>query len=83
MAWNDVDFCLRLRQAGYRNVYLPHVRLTHHESASRGPDKNPQQAVRNAAEVERMRQRWIIADTSDPYYNPSLTLVREDASIAP
>jgi len=83
VAWNDVDLCLRLRAAGYRNVYLPHVRLVHHESHSRGLDTDPRQVARNAGEVERLRDRWKIAQTSDPYYNPWLTLIREDASIAP
>jgi GT2 family glycosyltransferase len=83
VAWNDVDFCLRLRDAGYRAVFLPHVRLTHHESASRGPDTDPVRLARNEAEVYRMRERWNIGGTCDPYYNPSLTLIREDASIAP
>ncbi len=83
VAWNDVDFCLRLRAAGYRNVYLPHVRLIHHESVTRGLDTDAAKVARNAAEVKELRRRWNIAHTSDPYYNPSLTLVREDAGIAP
>ena len=83
VAWNDVDFCLRLREVGLRNVYLPHVRLIHHESVTRGPDTTPDRIARNLLEVARLRRQWAIAQTSDPYYNPSLTLVREDVTIAP
>ncbi len=83
VAWNDVDLCLRLRSLGYRAVYLPHVRLIHHESISRGLNGDAQRHARNEEEVARMRRRWNIAGTPDPYYNPWLTLVREDATIAP
>ena len=83
IAWNDVDFCLRLRAAGYRNVYLPHVRLIHHESVSRGYVMTAEQLARNTAELVRLRRRWSIPTLPDPYYNPSLTLVREDATLAP
>jgi GT2 family glycosyltransferase len=83
VAWNDVDLCLRLREAGFRAVYLPHVRLVHHESVSRGPDTDPVRRARNEREVYRMRERWNVAGSTDPYYNPALTLIREDATIAP
>jgi GT2 family glycosyltransferase len=83
IAWNDVDFCLRLRAAGYRNVYLPHVRLIHHESVSRGLDTSSAKRERSQAEIARLRVRWAVGETTDPYYNPWLTLVREDASLAP
>jgi GT2 family glycosyltransferase len=83
IAWNDVDFCLRLRAAGYRNVYLPHARLVHHESVTRGRDTTPERRRRTALEVARLRSRWRIDSVPDPYYNPALTLVREDASVGP
>jgi GT2 family glycosyltransferase len=83
IAWNDVDFCLRVREAGFRNVYLPHVRLIHYESHSRGLDTTPERLMRNALEVQRMRSRWAIGRLGDPYYNPSLTLIREDSTIGP
>ena len=65
--FNDVDFCLRVRQAGYRIVYTPHARLFHHESASFG---NRQQ---RPEEIAAMRQRWGSALDQDPYYNVNLT----------
>ena len=82
-AWNEVAVSLRLRDAGLRNVCLPQVRLIHHESVTRGPDTTPDRIARNLLEVARLRRQWAIAQTSDPYYNPSLTLVREDVTIAP
>jgi GT2 family glycosyltransferase len=71
--YNDVDFCLRAQQAGYRNIYLPHVVLYHHESVSRGhPLANSKSAQRYADEERLLRQRWsgVIAD--DPCYSRHL-----------
>ena len=83
IAFNDVDFCLRLRAAGYRNVYDPHVVLYHHESKSRGPETTTANVERFAGEIATMQRRWPVLATGDPYYNPNLTLEREDFSIAP
>lgn len=65
--FNDVDFCLRLRRAGYRIVYTPYAQLCHHESASFGA------RLQNPEEVQRMRELWRAAVESDPYYNPNLS----------
>lgn len=65
VAYNDVDICLRLFEAGYRNVYTPHARLLHYESASRV--KEPAHS-----ETEYMRQKWGRYIETDPYYNPNL-----------
>lgn len=81
VAFNDVDFCLRLREAGFRNVYLPHVVLFHAESKSRGPETQPQAIDRFAREIATMKARWPVLATGDPYYNPNLTLDREDFSL--
>src|SRR5690606_41178931 len=58
VAFNDIDFCLRLRQAGYRNLWTPFAELHHHESASRGTEDSPGKRARFAGEVEAMLRRW-------------------------
>ncbi|MFZ3117841.1 MAG: glycosyltransferase family 2 protein [Variovorax sp.] len=82
VAFNDVDFCLRLREAGLRNVWTPYAELFHHESATRGEDSNPEKQQRFAGEVRYMMERWGDALTHDPAYNPNLTLDHEDFSLA-
>ena len=74
VAFNDVDFCLRLDQRGYRNIWTPHAELYHHESASRGLEDNPVKLARFHSEVEFMQRRWGRALTRDPAYNPNLSL---------
>jgi O-antigen biosynthesis protein len=82
VACNDIDFCLRLREAGYRNIYTPYAELYHHESASRGFDDTPEKQARSAKEVAYMHQRWGDALRNDPAYSPNLTLDAEDFSLA-
>jgi GT2 family glycosyltransferase len=82
VAFNDVDLCIKVREAGYRNVYTPYARLKHHESASRGSDQSPEKAARFKAEVDTMLQRWGQLLEQDPAYNPNLTLSGEDFSLA-
>ena len=65
--FNDVDYCLRLREAGLRIVFTPFATLYHHESASFGP------RTQNSKEVELMRARWGAVMDNDPYYHPELT----------
>ncbi|WP_431226294.1 glycosyltransferase family 2 protein [Burkholderia contaminans] len=74
VAFNDVDFCLKLHDAGYRNVWTPHAELFHHESASRGLDDNPEKIERASRELECMRARWGKYIQDDPVYNPNLNL---------
>ena len=82
VAFNDVDFCLRVRDAGCRIAWTPYAELTHYESKSRGGDeKDPAKAARFAAEQQRLytiHGKENILD--DPYYNPNLTRDREDFS---
>ena len=82
VAFNDVDFCLRVRDAGYRIAWTPYAELTHYESKSRGGDeKDPAKAARFAAEQQRLytiHGKENILD--DPYYNHNLTRDREDFS---
>lgn len=75
VAFNDVDFCLRLREAGYRNVWTPHAELYHHESASRGSEDTDEKRARFSSEVHAMLGRWRDALQHDPAYHPSLSLV--------
>ena len=82
VAFNDVDFCLRVRDAGWRIAWTPYAELTHYESKSRGGDeKDPAKAARFAAEQQRLYTVHGKANIlDDPYYNPSLTRDREDFS---
>jgi GT2 family glycosyltransferase len=81
VAFNDVDFCLRVTQAGYTNAWTPHAELYHHESLSRGAEDSPEKQKRFEGEVLYMKARWGDKLMRDPYYSPNLTLRREDFSI--
>ena len=81
IAFNDVDFCLRIQAGGYYNVYLPHVVLYHYESKSRGGEDTPEKQARFLAEQRTMRKRWRTGDVPDPHYNPNLALDTEDFAI--
>jgi O-antigen biosynthesis protein len=74
VAFNDVDFCIRVRKAGYRNVWTPHAELYHHESATRGSDMAPEKFQRFQREVRLMENRWGDVLLHDPAYNPNLSL---------
>jgi GT2 family glycosyltransferase len=74
-AYNDIDYCLRLREAGYTIVYTPYAELYHHESASRPHDLHPAQRARYDAEIRYMKERHsTFLAHGDPYYNPNLSL---------
>lgn len=76
---NDVDFCLKLRQAGYLNVWTPFAELYHHESISRGLDDKGEKAARYNRESEQFRTKWkAVLEKGDPYYNPNFSLDRSD-----
>lgn len=81
VAYNDVDFCLRVIVAGYRNLYTPYASLIHHESKTRGEDITPERAKRFDSEKTLLLGRWYDLIQNDPYYNPNLTKSREDFSI--
>lgn len=81
VAFNDVDFCLRVRECGYRNVYVP-VELYHHESRSRGPEDTAEKQERFQREVDYMKARWGKLLEEDPAYNRNLTLDLEDFSLS-
>ncbi|MBF0239068.1 MAG: glycosyltransferase [SAR324 cluster bacterium] len=79
--YNDVDLCLKMVAKGYRNVYLPHVKLYHHESKSRGKDTTPEKQARFLLEFDYLRNKWPEFIEHDPCYNPHLTRNHEDYSI--
>lgn len=81
VAFNDVDFCLKVRAAGYLNVFTPFAELYHHESISRGREDTPEKIERFNREVLYMRARWGSVLDADPFYSPNLTLQREDFSL--
>lgn len=82
VAFNDVDFCLRLRESGLINVWTPYVTLIHHESASRGYEDTPEKHARFIREWSFMRVRWDEILDQDPAYNPNLTSVFQDFSLS-
>jgi glycosyltransferase involved in cell wall biosynthesis/2-polyprenyl-3-methyl-5-hydroxy-6-metoxy-1,4-benzoquinol methylase len=82
VAFNDIDLCLRIREAGWRLVWTPFAELIHHESISRGPDTEGDRAIRFAQEIRYMKRRWGPALRTDPAYNPNLTLANELFTLA-
>ena len=79
---NDVDFCLKLREKGYLNVFTPFAELFHYESLSRGLDLEGKNAERYEKESEHFRTKWKeVLDKGDPYYNPNFSLDRSDFSL--
>ena len=74
VAFNDVDFCLRVAARSYRNLWTPLAELYHHESASRGKDDTPQKRARLDAEAAHFQQRWGDLLGCDPAWNPNLAL---------
>ncbi|HQS03899.1 MAG TPA: glycosyltransferase family 2 protein, partial [Halothiobacillus sp.] len=82
VACNDVDFCLKLREAGYRNIWTPYAELYHHESSSRGFDDTPEKVARAEREVAYMWAHWGPLLENDPAYNPNLSLDNEDFTLA-
>lgn len=72
VAFNDVDFCLKLEKAGWRNVYVPHAVLIHHESKSRGDDTSALNIDRYQRELKVLQDRWGTKTYDDPLHNPNL-----------
>ena len=80
VAFNDVDFCLKVREAGYTNLWTPYAELYHHESVSRGEENTPEKQKRFLREVHYMQQKWGNKLEKDPFYSPNLSLISEDFS---
>ncbi|MCD2492133.1 glycosyltransferase [Lacrimispora sp. NSJ-141] len=82
VAFNDIDYCMKVRKLGKLVVYNPFAQLYHYESKSRGIEDTPEKVLRFEHEVETFRQRWPeILEKGDPYYNPNLTLLNSDFSL--
>jgi GT2 family glycosyltransferase len=78
VAYNDVDFCLRVAAMGLENVYTPFAEFLHHESVSRGDETDPRSLARFQEEKDRLARRWAAMLADDPAYNPNLTRDEED-----
>jgi len=81
IAFNDIDFCFKLLEKGYRNVYLPHVALYHYESKSRGYEDTAEKQARFHQEILYLQNKWKNLLANDPCYSPHLTRDREDYSL--
>lgn len=82
VAFNDVDLCMKIRKKGYLVVFTPYAELYHYESKSRGNDSTPEKLERFRGEIDRFKEKWQNQlDDGDPYYNPNLTLTRDDFSL--
>jgi glycosyltransferase involved in cell wall biosynthesis len=74
VSFNDIDFCLRLRQRGLRIIWTPYANLIHHESASRGRERTPEAEEQFLREAAHFRREWGAQLLCDPFYNPNLSL---------
>lgn len=84
VAFNDVDFCLKVQKAGLRNIWTPYAKLYHHESVSRGIDNTREKRARFERESKYLRDAWseyLASPGKDPYYSPFLTHIGEDFSL--
>lgn len=80
VAFNDVDFCLRIREKGYLIVFTPYAELYHYESLSRGAEDTPEKVKRFNSEIQRFEKKWGLY-RYDPYYNVNLTITMENFSL--
>ncbi|MFV0528551.1 MAG: glycosyltransferase family 2 protein [Lachnospiraceae bacterium] len=82
VAFNDIDFCMKIRALGKLIVYNPYVEMYHYESKSRGLEDTPEKVARFQGEIETFKRKWPeILLKGDPYYNPNLTLDSQDFSL--
>ena len=82
IAFNDVDFCLRVGKLGYRNLWTPYAELYHHESATRGADDTPEKMALFQKEIKYMQTRWGAVLLTDAAYSPNLACDQWDFSLA-
>lgn len=80
VAFNDIDFCLKVRKKGYLIVFSPYVEMYHYESKSRGKDDTKEKSARFESEIKTFHNEWGLW-VRDPYYNDNLTLDKEDFSL--
>ena len=82
VAFNDIDYCMKVRKEGKLVVFTPYAELYHYESKSRGKEETAAQLKRFAGEVHRFEKKWPeILKKGDPYYNKNLTLKKGDCSL--
>ena len=82
VAFNDIDYCLKIRELGLLCVYNPKAQMYHYESKSRGYEDTPEKQQRFANEIDYFRSKWgAVLEAGDPYYNPNLTLEKADMSL--
>lgn len=82
VAFNDVDLCLRLNRQGWQSLYEPRATLVHHESVSRGFDKDPVGAARFAGELAALQRLWKTDEIIDPFHHPELSRECEQFALA-
>ncbi|MEM7289867.1 MAG: glycosyltransferase [Pseudomonadota bacterium] len=82
VTFNDVDFCLKLFEAGYKNIFTPHAQLIHHESVSRGKDISDEAAKRAQSERDFFADKWSSKIGKDPHYSRHLSLATDDFSVS-
>ena len=82
VAFNDVDLCMRLREAGWRIIWTPQVEMYHHESASIGQHNSPERKAQFELETGMMRKMWGDRLDRDPFYNPNLSLASNRFTLA-
>lgn len=82
VAFNDVDLCMRLNQRGWQSLYEPRAVLVHHESVSRGDDRDPVGAARFAGELAALKRIWSTDTVVDPFHHPNLSRAAEQFSVA-
>ncbi|WED24160.1 glycosyltransferase [Vibrio sp. JC009] len=80
VAYNDIDFCLKVQKAGYQNVWSPYIELYHHESLTRNDDFSPEEYTRYMSELDYMQRTWKLDKFVDPAYSQWLTISKEDFS---
>jgi GT2 family glycosyltransferase len=80
VSFNDVDFCLKVREAGYKCVWTPFAELYHHESKTRGYEDTPEKQARASREVAAIKERWGEKIQRDPFYSTNLSLWDERSS---
>lgn len=82
VAFNDIDFCMKIRDAGYLIVFTPFAECYHYEYKSRGHEDTPEKRARFNSEIFRFQELWgPQIKAGDPYYNPNLSLDSEDFAL--
>jgi O-antigen biosynthesis protein len=82
VAFNDVDFCLKLKENGLQNQWTPYAEMYHHESASRGKENTPEKELRFNNEIAYMKQKWENELQYDPAYSPNLAIESHNFALA-